>query len=232
MDQQNINFTEFRKQFNIPSDHFRIILKEIGYTVERVGTEQYIIGTNNFNVSDEYYLKHAVMEYRANMVCDRTRVGDFFEYEIETPTGIGRVGISTFSDAAVRPVSAGIKKKPNETPKSVLVPVNKGAELMMRRTAAPPAPPAPEGDMSALQILVSALQGVQAPQQQADPLQAHRDLLEAAESKFLLTSEVLGELLGWSKSTITSKKSGFKKLGFQFEKLKEGSSTLWRVSQY
>jgi hypothetical protein len=39
-------------------------------------------------------------------------------------------------------------------------------------------------------------------------------------------------LLGMSKGTISSKKSGFRKLGFEFEKVKEGSATLWKVSQY
>jgi biotin operon repressor len=106
----------------------------------------------------------------------------------------------------------------------------------MLRKAEPPTAQAitttPVVGMDALQVLVSALQAVQAPQQPPDPLQAQRDLLEAAENRFLLTGEQVGALVGWSKSTITSKKSGFKKLGFQFEKVKEGSATLWRVSQY
>ena len=49
----SINYTEFRKQYNVPSDHMRIILKELGYSRERVGTEQYITGENPYDVSDE-----------------------------------------------------------------------------------------------------------------------------------------------------------------------------------
>jgi biotin operon repressor len=231
----SINYTEFRKQYNVPSDHMRIILKELGYSRERVGTEQYITGENPYDVSDEYYLKHGVMEYRHKMNCDNTKTGNFFEYEINTSEGIGRVGVSTFTDASVKPITPALKREPNKTPKSVLVPANKGAEMMLRK-AEPPTAQAitttPVVGMDALQVLVSALQAVQAPQQPPDPLQAQRDLLEAAENRFLLTGEQVGALVGWSKSTITSKKSGFKKLGFQFEKVKEGSATLWRVSQY
>ncbi len=54
----------------------------------------------------------------------------------------------------------------------------------------------------------------------------------AAEKNWLLTSEVLGQLLGMSKITISSKGPFFRKLGYEFEKIKEGSTTLWRVRQY
>jgi hypothetical protein len=54
----------------------------------------------------------------------------------------------------------------------------------------------------------------------------------AAERNWLLTSEVMGQLLGMSRSTISSKGSSFRKLGYEFEKIKEGSTTLWKVRQY
>jgi hypothetical protein len=227
-----INFTEFRNQFSIPSDLCRIILKKLRYSVVREGTEQYIVGENPHNVSNEYYLKHAIMEYRGgNTTLTRTLSGKFLELDVELSSGRAKIGVSTFSDDAVEPYALGIKRKPNKESKMVLVPRNRADELMVKQSA-PPVAPSPVGGMDALQVLVSALQAVQAPQQPPDPLQAHRDLMEAVEQKYLLTGEVVGELLGWSKSTITSKKSGFKKLGFQFEKVKEGSATLWRVSQY
>jgi hypothetical protein len=35
-----------------------------------------------------------------------------------------------------------------------------------------------------------------------------------------------------SKGTISSKKSGFRKIEFEFEKIKEGNTTLWKDQQY
>ena len=234
MTNSKINLTEFRKQYNIPADDTRSICKMLGYSIVREGVDQFIVGSNPYNVSNEYYLKHAVMEYRGSMSINRTLAGNFFEYEIKTDDGVGKIGVSTFDDDAVSPVATGLKKKPNKETKSVLIPRDKGAELMMRR-AEPPAPPAgaltaPVAGMDALQVLVSALTAAQ--QATAAPLQAQEELLKAVEKKFLLTTEQVGLLLGMSKGTISSKKSGFKKLGFEFEKVKEGSATLWKVSQY
>lgn len=233
-----INFTEFRKQYNIPADRTRSICKMLGYSIIREGVDQFIVGSNPYNVPDEYYLKHAVMEYRGSMSIDRTLAGNFFEYEIKTDDGIGKIGVSTFDDDAVSPIATGLKKKPNKETKSVLIPRDRGAELMMRRTEPPAAPagaltaPTPVAGMDALQVLVSALTAAASKQAPTAPLHAQEELLKAVEKKFLLTTEQVGLLLGMSKGTISSKKSGFRKLGFEFEKVKEGSSTLWKVLQY
>jgi biotin operon repressor len=234
--QEKINFTAFRNQYQVPSDRMRIIVKKLGLFVERVGTEQYIICNDTMRIPGkvglEYWLKHAIMEYRAgDTELHKTKFGNYMEFELKSKDGTANIGVSTFHDDAVSPLTAGKKVKPNKETKSLLIPRNRADELMMRQIA-PPVAPSALGGMDALQVLVSALQAVQATQQPPDPLQAQRDLLEAAENRFLLTGEQVGELVGWSKSTITSKKSGFKKLGFQFEKVKEGSSTLYKVSQY
>jgi hypothetical protein len=231
MTNSKINYAEFRKQYNIPADRTRSICKMLGYSIVREGVDQFIVGSNPYNVSDEYYLKHAVMEYRGSMSIDRTLAGNFFEYEIKTDDGIGKIGVSTFDDDAVSPISTGLKKKPNKESKSVLIPRDRGAELMMRR-AEPPAAPTPVAGMDALQVLISALTAAQQAPAPASPLQAQEELLKAVEKKFLLTTEQVGLLLGMSKGTISSKKSGFRKLGFEFEKVKESSATLWKVSQY
>ena len=233
MTNSKINLTEFRKQYNIPADDTRSICKMLGYSIIREGVEQFIVGSNPYNVSDEYYLKHAIMEYRGSMSINKTLAGNFFEYEVKTDDGIGKIGVSTFDDDAVSPVATGLKKKPNKETKSVLISRDRGAELMMRRTE----PPAPAGaltgaGMDALQVLVSALTAAQQAQAPTAPLQAQEELLKAVEKKFLLTTEQVGLLLGISKGTISSKKSCFRKLGFEFEKVKEGSATLWKVSQY
>ena len=173
MTNSKINLTEFRKQYNIPADDTRSICKMLGYSIIREGVEQFIVGSNPYNVSDEYYLKHAIMEYRGSMSINKTLAGNFFEYEVKTDDGIGKIGVSTFDDDAVSPVATGLKKKPNKETKSVLISRDRGAELMMRRTE----PPAPAGaltgaGMDALQVLVSALTAAQQAQAPTAPLQA------------------------------------------------------------
>jgi biotin operon repressor len=85
--------------------------------------------------------------------------------------------------------------------------------------------PAEQGEV--LAALVRALVEGQKPL-----LNAYEELSRAAEKNWLLTSEVLGQLLGMTKSTITSKGATFRKIGYEFEKVKEGSATLWKVRQY
>ena len=62
------------------------------------------------------------MEYRGSMDILNTLAGNFFEYEVKTDDGIGKIGVSTFDDDAVSPVATGLKKKPNKETKSVLIP--------------------------------------------------------------------------------------------------------------
>ena len=236
-DTGRINFTAFRKYYKLPSDTTRAILKSLGYEVIREGTEQYIVGENKFNVSNSYYLKHAVMEYRKTMGLARTKSGDFAEYEYDTPDGVVSYGISHIeNEEIVKPISPSIRKTPNRERKSILVPVDRGAELMMRKASAPSAPlqapGATAGGMDALHVLVQALTEAQKASTPPDTLHPQKALLEAEENGFLITTEQLGQLLGMSKGTISSKKSGFKKLGYEFEKVKEGSTTLWRARRY
>lgn len=229
---EKINLTNFRKEYNIPASDIKAICKELGLEITREGTEQYIVGENPYNVSNAYYLKHAVMEYRGTMYVKNTKAGNFFEYEIETKDGTGYVGIHAFDKDDVKPKTPSIKETPNKPSKSVLVPVDRGAELMRRTSAPPAAPLQAQGGMDALQVLVAALTEAQKASTPPDTLHPQKTLLEAVEHGFLITTEQLGQLIGMSKGTISSKKSGFRKLGFEFEKVKEGSATLWRVKRY
>lgn len=237
MEQEKISFLKFREDYNIPAADIKAICKELGLKVVREGTEQYIIGSNPYGVSNEYYLKHAVMEYRGTMYVSNTKAGNFFEYEFDIKDG-GKafIGVHAFDKDAVTPSTPSLKKKPNKQPRAVLVPVDKGAELMMRKASAPPAtlqePMAAAGGMDALQVLVTALTEAQKASTPPDTLHPQKTLLEAEQQGFLITTEQLGQLLGMSKGTISSKKSGFRKLGFEFEKVKEGSATLWRARRY
>ena len=67
--------------------------------------------------------------------------------------------------------------------------------------------------------------------QQYDILSPQKKLLEAATHKFLLTTDQVAAILGYSRNTISSWESGTCKIGFSFTKIKEGSSTLWQISK-
>jgi biotin operon repressor len=232
-DTGRINFTAFRKYYKLAADTTRMICKSLGYEVIREGAEQYIVGDNQFNVSNSYYLKHAVFEYRKTMGLARTKSGDFAEYEYDAPEGVINYGVSHIEDEeVVKPISPSIRREPNRESKSILVPVDRGAELMRRRASVPTAPSNPAPGADALQVLVAALTEAQRASQAPDTLHPQKTLLEAEQQGFLITTEQLGQLLGMSKGTISSKKSGFRKLGFEFEKVKEGSASLWKVKRY
>lgn len=64
-----------------------------------------------------------------------------------------------------------------------------------------------------------------------DVLTPQKRLLEAAENNFVITSEQLGSILGISPRTVSSWKTGTKKLGFLLHKDHEGSSVVWKVER-
>jgi DNA-binding transcriptional regulator YiaG len=66
---------------------------------------------------------------------------------------------------------------------------------------------------------------------QYDVLTPQKKLLEASTHRFLLTTDQVAAILGYSRNTISSWESGTNKIGFSFTKIKEGSSTLWQISQ-
>jgi hypothetical protein len=68
-------------------------------------------------------------------------------------------------------------------------------------------------------------------QRQYDILTPQKKLLEATEHSFLLTTEQVSAILNFSKSTISSWKSGTQRLGFVFTRTKEGSQVLWEVKR-
>lgn len=81
------------------------------------------------------------------------------------------------------------------------------------------------GDME----IVAALQAV--ANANYDILTPQKRLKEAAEDGFVLTTEQVSRIIGLSHSTVSSWKTGTRKLGFHFHKDHEGSSVVWRVSR-
>jgi hypothetical protein len=234
MSSSKINYTEFRKEYNIDSASMRKIVEKLGYEIIREDvideenrtktSEQFIVGENVYGVSNEYILKHAVLEFRRTMNIDNTLQGKFFEYNkvgiVDDNVIEYKVGVSTISPEKVSPKTPSLMRKPNkQTPK--IVKVEEETETSIR----------PIEGMEAITALVAALQQHQPPAAPKDPLLPQKQLLEAAEKGFLITNQQLADLLDIGKQTISSKKSGFIKLGFRYEKIKEGSTTLWKVSQ-
>jgi hypothetical protein len=83
------------------------------------------------------------------------------------------------------------------------------------------------------QMLVEVMkQQQQAPPPSASPLQQQRELRDAVDMGFLLTTEQLANIFGLKKSSISSWKTGHRRLGFQFTKIKENNISLWKVEQY
>lgn len=77
--------------------------------------------------------------------------------------------------------------------------------------------------------IVAALQAV--ANANYDVLTPQKRLKEAAENGFVLTTEQVSRIVGLSHSTVSSWKTGTRKLGFHFHKEHEGSSVVWRVSR-
>ena len=84
------------------------------------------------------------------------------------------------------------------------------------------------GSIGSIEI-VAALQAVATANY--DILTPQKRLKEAADDGFVLTTEQVSKIVGLSHSTVSSWKTGARKLGFLFHKEHEGSSVVWRVSR-
>jgi hypothetical protein len=83
------------------------------------------------------------------------------------------------------------------------------------------------------QMLVEVMKHQQqAPSPSISPIQQQRELKDAVNNGFLLSAEQIANIFGLKKSSISSWKSGQKRLGFQFIKVKENNVSLWKVEQY
>ena len=116
-------------------------------------------------------------------------------------------------DNADEPV--GITKQ-TQAPKTPKTP-----KPMKEKTAPQPSQTPPEPAVTPLN-----------PSSVTDVLAPQKELLNAAEQGFLVTSEQVAALIGLSAETVRSKKSGFRKLGFEFAKVREVLLTPWKPKQY
>ncbi len=225
-----IDFNDFRKEYQIPAASARAILDKLGYRLEKVedGSTQIVRGTaRTYGKQDQYILKHAVLEFRRTMDVMNTLAGNFFEFSEEAEHQgkkvITEYGVSKIDEASVKPKTPSLKRAPNAA--AVGITAQSSSLIPVEQTTAPVAAP------EALTALVAALTQAQAAAAPKDPLLPQKQLKEAEQQGFSITTTQLAELLSMSPQTISSKKSGFIKMGFRYEKVKEGSATLWKVKQ-
>jgi hypothetical protein len=77
------------------------------------------------------------------------------------------------------------------------------------------------------QMLVEVMKHQQqAPSPSISPIQQQRELKDAVDNGFLLSAEQIANIFGLKKSSISSWKSGQKRLGFQFIKVKDRKSVV------
>jgi len=235
MENQFINFLAYRQKNKIAADALRSICKNLKIPIQRDGAEHFIpIWNEHFNIETETLLNHALIEYRRTGDIISTSEGKFMTFDEETgefSTNENHELITEFIEPTdINPIQ-GTEKTPRKQKRNLLLPVesvNKiaqaGADII-------------SNDKTGYEILLNIVQALQAiPTKMnnttnTNVLSIQQNLLEASEKGFLLNHEQVAELTGFSKSTISSKKTGWIRYGFTFTKVKEGSSTLWKVSK-
>ena len=214
MKQPQIKLTNFRKSFNIPSDFIRSTCKVLNLEILKFENEPVIPLYNQIlQKENDTILLYAFIESKLTGKIETTKRKEFNEEELNKcseETSQKRDEYILIEDA---PSETKIIKKPKEA-----IDIASSSDLDLRK----------EDFVSMLAEVVSRSVATQSK----SVLNTQEELHNAMEKKWLLTNEQLGTLLGMSKSTIGSKPDGWVRMGFRYTKIKEGSMTLWRVSQY
>ena len=214
MDQHKIKLTHFRKSFNIPSDFIRSTCRVLNLEILKVEDEPVIPLHNQILQKDnDTILLYAFIESKLTGKIETTKRKEFNKDELNKcgeETSQKRNSYILIEDA---PTKTTIIKKPKEA-----IDITSSSDLDLRR----------EDFISMLAEVVSRSVATQSK----SVLNTQEELHNAMEKNWLLTNDQLGTLLGMSKSTIGSKSDGWVRMGFRYTKVKEGSMTLWKVSQY
>lgn len=213
MNQPQINLTLFRKKFNIPSDFIRSTCKILNIEIEKINNDQYIPLNNALiNAENDTILLYAFLESKDTGKIEKTKQKKFDDDTFiicSNDTGSIR---SDYTAVLSSSSEVKITKKPKNS-----VDIT-SSSIDVRK----------EEFISLLAEVVSK----SISNQSKSVLNTQEELHNAMEKNWLLTNEQLGTLLGMSKSTIGSKPDGWMRMGFRYSKIKEGTMTLWKVSQY
>lgn len=213
MNEPQINLTLFRKIFNIPSDFIRSTCKILGIEIIKTNAEQYIpFIKEDLNIENDTILLFAFMESKNTGKIEKTKQKNFSGSSFDECSLLTNEKRNNYIFVANKQPEVQITKRPKNS-----IDIT-SANLDVRK----------EEFISLIAEVVSK----SISNQNKSVLNTQEELHNAMEKNWLLTNEQLGTLLGMSKSTIGSKPNGWVKMGFMYEKIKEGTMTLWKVSQY
>jgi hypothetical protein len=222
--QEPLNLTNLRKNLSIPTNILHSICAALQIKTEKIDGILFTAAFNReYSLNTDTLIYYAFLEYENTGKLDKTKEKSFIPIQIK----------KTGKSCSIQDLEEHLQTQRGGQEQTTAEPPNQGALVVkqktttLKTTSIPPATAAPIQQAEMLAALVKALVEGQKPL-----LSNYDELSKAAEKNWLLTSEVLGQLLGMSRSTISSKSSSFRKLGYEFEKVKEGSTTLWRVRQY
>lgn len=213
MNQPQISLTNFRKEFNIPSDFIRSTCKILNIEIIKINNEQVIPLSNQLlNILNDTILLYAFNESKSTGRIEKTKQkrfeGDDFN-TLSAQTDLKREKYIVLSNENPK---TQITKKPKEAIDITSTSIDVKKEEFINILA---------------EVVSKSISN-----QNKSVLNTQEELHNAMEKKWLLTNEQLGTLLRMSKSTIGSKPDGWVRMGFKYSKIKEGTMTLWRVSQY
>ena len=213
MNSPQINLTSFRKTFNIPSDFIRSTCKILNIEIEKIGNEQYISLNNDLlNTENDTILLYAFLESKQTGKIEKTKQKNFNDdafAKCSDDTGSNR---SIYTSILKSNSEVRITKKPKSSVDITSTSIDVKREEFISLLA---------------EVVSKSISN-----QNKSILNTQEELHNAMEKNWLLTNEQLGTLLGMSKSTIGSKPDGWVRMGFRYSKIKEGTMTLWKVSQY
>ena len=219
-----INLQEYREKNLIAADTMRGICKMLKVEIIREGAEFYMNGwSKKYSIKTETLLDHALIEYRQTGDIKKTLQGEFIKVVFKGEDNM-EDEVKNITDI-IKPTDIG-KFEEVRNPRNIMIAESTANKIADAGTAIMKSA---GNDYEKLAQIIKAIQAI--PQKNTDLLVGHRSLLEASEKGYLLTNEQVADMSGFSKSTISSKKSGWVRYGFTFEKLKENNTTLWKVAQ-
>jgi len=213
MNQPQINLTNFRKEFNIPSDFIRSTCKILNIEIIKINNEQAITLSNQLlNIPNDTILLYAFNESKSTGRIERTKQKKFNDDDFNTLSAQTDLKREKYIIISNEKPETQITKKPKEAIDITSTSIDVRKEEFI--------------------TLLAEVVSKSISNQNKSVLNTQEELHNAMEKNWLLTNEQLGTLLGMSKSTISSKPDGWVRMGFKYSKIKEGTMTLWRVSQY
>jgi hypothetical protein len=213
MNQPQINLTSFRKEFNIPSDFIRSTCKILNIEIIKINNDQTIpLNNKSLNIPNDIILLYAFNESKSTGRIEKTKQKRFDDNEFHILSIQANSKREKYIILSNEKPETQITKKPKEAIDITSTSIDVKKEEFI--------------------TLLAEVVSKTISNQNKSVLNTQEELHTAMEKNWLLTNEQLGTLLGMSKSTIGSKQDGWMRLGFKYTKFKEGSMTLWRVSQY